>query len=206
MVQRNSKAFWLGILISPAMLTLVWALNNKSVAEAPAPAAKTQVSSIITLRTINFIKATAPKSLKDPNIRVLHVGPQEKDSPTPKALSDFQGKTTVLHFWATWCGACVEEMPDLSKFSEKMGENVHFVVIASDHTQGKAVRDFYASKGITNLEIYIDQYNVAKHFDVKAIPTSIFIDKEGQEIGRISGIVDWSGTAGDVLQAQVLQF
>jgi len=51
---------------------------------------------------------------------------------TPRELSDYAGKVVVLNFWATWCGACLEELPDLDRLADRYKDRGVVVVTVSD--------------------------------------------------------------------------
>ena len=59
-------------------------------------------------------------------------------------------KPMIIHYWATWCGACVEEMPALARFAEQNSDNIRFVIIASDHSGGREVKAYCDKNGIKN--------------------------------------------------------
>ncbi|WP_075261546.1 redoxin family protein [Candidatus Odyssella acanthamoebae] len=110
------------------------------------------------------------------------------------------GKPMIVHYWATWCGACVEEMPALAKFAEQHGEKIRFVIIASDASGGKEVLNYCKTNGIKNVDIFIDaKSRVVKDQGIKALPTTIFASAEAMEAGRVVGAIDWLGQSGTVI-------
>ena len=109
-----------------------------------------------------------------------------------------------MHFWATWCEACIDEIPELDTYQELFGHNFNLVVIASDSTHGKAVREFYKSHNIKNLSVFVDENNtLARSMKVIALPTSVFISSKTKELGRIIGPVEWTGEAGKLIDNQL---
>lgn len=193
---KNKSFFWLGICLSPIVLVLLWMLQSDTkpltVAEAPQKS----------LLSIDFIPAKIKEAI--PNKEFLFVPLNESEPIVKKKLTDFTEKPTIVHFWATWCGACVDEIPELDKFHEKYGDNFHLIVIASDETKGKAVREFYQEKKIKNLSIYVDEKSaLARALKVAALPTTVFVSSIGKEQGRIIGPVDWIGEAGKLLNANL---
>ncbi len=193
---KNKSFFWLGICLSPIVLALLWMLQSKteplSVVEAPQKS----------LLSIDFVPAKVKETVPDKEF--LFIPLNESEPTVKKKLTDFSGKPTIVHFWATWCGACVDEIPELDKFHEKYGDNFHLVVIASDETKGKAVREFYQEKKIKNLSIYVDEKSaLARSLKVGALPTTVFVSAANKEQGRIVGPVEWVGEAGKLLNAQL---
>lgn len=187
----------MGIGLSPLVLGFWWMLQNK-----PEPVVRVAEAPKKSLMSIDFIPAKSKDEVSSKEFLLLSMDESQPD--TRKKLSDFAGKPIIVHFWATWCEACVEEMPELDKYQESVGDNFHFVVIASDQTKGKAVREFYKSRNIKSLSIFIDEKGaLARSMKVAALPTSIFVSSKGKELGRIVGPVDWVGEPGKLLNAQL---
>jgi len=108
-------------------------------------------------------------------------------------LADYKGKVVLLNFWATWCAPCVKEMPSLDRLQAAMGKDKFVVVpLSLDGPSKPKVVPFYKDKNLTNLGIYYDKgRKVQQALDVAVLPTSILIDGEGREIGRLQGEADW---------------
>jgi len=110
-------------------------------------------------------------------------------------FEDFRGKFVILNFWATWCTPCRLEMPSLSVLQKEMSEEYEIQVIAvsEDFTGMPTVEAFYKDTGIENLDDYIDLNNsLMGAFKITSLPTTVFIDKSGKEVGRVQGAVNWS--------------
>ena len=132
-----------------------------------------------------FELAGAPKALPD----IAFVDADDK----PLVLAAYKGKVVLLNFWATWCAPCVKEMPSLDKLQAEMGKD-RFVVIplSLDGPSKPKVAPFYKDKGLANLGIYFDKGKKAQQaLDISVLPTSILIDAQGREIGRLQGDADW---------------
>lgn len=193
---KNKNFFWLGIGISPLVLGFWWLLQNKP--EPVSPGEVPQKS----LLSIDFIPAKEKKQL--PGKEFLALALDATQPTTKKKLADFPDKPLIVHFWATWCGACVDEIPELDKFAEKYGDNFHVIVISADEVDGKAVRDFYEKRKIKNLSLYIDEKGgLARALKVSALPTTVFISQKGSEQGRIIGPVEWIAEAGQLINSQL---
>jgi len=108
-------------------------------------------------------------------------------------LEKFRGKVVVLNIWATWCGPCIKEMPTLDRLQRQL-EEVGVVVVALSLDSGgpSAVRAFYEEHGIEELEVYVDPTMQAQAgLHVIGMPTTILIDKDGNERGRLVGPAEW---------------
>jgi thiol-disulfide isomerase/thioredoxin len=108
-------------------------------------------------------------------------------------IANFRGRIVLLNLWATWCGPCRKEMPTLDRLQAKFGGSEFEVVAISIDRQGlPAVKSFYEKLGLTTLRIYLDPSGKVV-FDLGAfgIPTTLLIDREGRELGRVAGAVRW---------------
>jgi thiol-disulfide isomerase/thioredoxin len=111
----------------------------------------------------------------------------------PLKLADYKGKTVLLNFWATWCAPCVKEMPSLDKLQAEMGKDKFVVLpLSLDGPSRPKVAPFYADRKLANLGIYFDKgKKVMGALDISVLPTSVLVDREGREIGRLEGEADW---------------
>ena len=111
----------------------------------------------------------------------------------PLKLADYKGKTVLVNFWATWCAPCVKEMPSLDRLQAEMGKDRFVVLPLSLDGPSKAkVAPFYADRKLANLGIYFDKGKKAMGaLDISVLPTSVLIDPDGREIGRLEGEADW---------------
>jgi len=98
-------------------------------------------------------------------------------------LSDLKGKKAILNFWATWCGPCQQEMPDMEAFYKEHKENVEILAInytPSEKGGGiEKVSNFAKEKGITFPILLDKNIDVTTAYKVITIPTSYFIDTKG---------------------------
>lgn len=106
------------------------------------------------------------------------------------SLSDYEGKIVVLNFWASWCGPCKYEMPDLQKFHDANKDgDISVVTVALDRT-------FNTSINFMNVQKYTFPYfkpdgKVPSEFSISAIPITYIIDKKGNIISTYEGATDF---------------
>lgn len=97
-------------------------------------------------------------------------------------LSDFRGKPVILNFWASWCGPCQMEMPDIESAWQEYGEEIHFLIVdltdGSQETVEKA--SAYINENGYTFPVYFDTaMEGAYAYGVTGIPVTYFIDAEG---------------------------
>ena len=107
-------------------------------------------------------------------------------------LSNKKGNIMIINFWASWCLPCKREMPSLAKLAQKYPK-IKVYAINMEKPNKLRAGDFFKSLGITSLDIYFDpDFKLVKTFKMRGLPTSILIDKNGREFGRIVGEVDFN--------------
>lgn len=110
-------------------------------------------------------------------------------------LADFKGKPVLLNFWASWCGPCASEMPDIQSAWEEHGNDVEFVIVNMTDMNGEteqSAKAFLAENNYT-FPCYFDANNsAATAFGVSSIPQTYLINAEGNIIGAYMGAMDAS--------------
>ena len=124
---------------------------------------------------------------------MINIGQQAPDFSVETAdgeelrLSDLRGKLVFLNFWASWCGPCVEEMPDMDLINKAFkGRKFEMVAVSVDINQ-KDVRDFYEKYHLT-LPSYPDPGRIiANKYHVNMFPETFLIDRNGYVIKHYIG-------------------
>ena len=108
-------------------------------------------------------------------------------------LSDYVGNLVMLNFWATWCAPCKKEMPSLDSLVDNPKlDNLKIFPINVGKDNIKNSKKFFKDLKIKNLSIYFDnEITLAKDFSLRGLPTTILINKKGQEFARIIGSIDF---------------
>lgn len=107
---------------------------------------------------------------------------------TEATLAGFRGRPLVLNFWASWCPACVAEMPSFETVHAALGAEVLFVGLDVQDTR-EAADAFVRQSGASYLLGEDPDGSVLAAFDGIAMPTTIFIDEAGNVVGRHSGAI-----------------
>ena len=107
-------------------------------------------------------------------------------------LKSYRGKVIFLNFWATWCGPCKEEMPSMEALYQQYKEkDFVFLTISVDYEGTKPVKEFIEKRRYT-FPVLVDQKNETLDlYDVKGIPTTFIIDKQGRMLGKAIGPRNW---------------
>ncbi len=108
-------------------------------------------------------------------------------------LNNFKSDLVIINFWATWCLPCREEMPSLSKL--KLNKKFQEIDIIPINIGGESFiksEKFYKEFNIKNLSIFNGEIKkLSKVFKLRGLPTTILINKNGEEFARIIGSVDF---------------
>lgn len=122
-------------------------------------------------------------------------------------LSDYKGKTVFLNFWATWCGPCRSEMPEIQALYEKYGKNEGDLVVLGVATpnlgqEGSAedIADFMENQGYTFPTVMDDTGFISAMYGISAYPTTFMIDENGNVYGYVA-----SALTGDIMESIVQQ-
>ncbi len=97
------------------------------------------------------------------------------------SLSDFRGKPVMINFWATWCGPCRVEMPEMQKAFEQYGPEGFTILALNQDESAETVQDFfYDQLNLTFTPLLDNNSIVAADYGAFGIyPTSFFIDSDG---------------------------
>lgn len=101
------------------------------------------------------------------------------------ALEDLRGKYVYIDVWATWCGPCKAELPYLKKLEKKFkGKNIYFVSISIDANKAAWIKMVQEDQ-LGGIQLHGgNKAQIAKDYDIRAIPRFILLDKEGKVISK----------------------
>ena len=115
----------------------------------------------------------------------------------PVSLQDWRGKVMLLNLWATWCAPCREEMPALDRLEKALGsDKFQVVALAVDKAGLEGSRKFLKETKVERLELFADPTaRIGTELKVIGMPTTILVDGQGREIGRLVGPAAWDSEA-----------
>lgn len=146
---------------------------------------------------LDKLVADAPKPVPDVSFTDLDGGTHR--------LAEYRGKALLVNFWATWCAPCRAEMPALDRLQAAQGgENFAVLTIAAGRNPPAAIEKFLTEAEATHLPRLTDpSMALARSFGVLAMPVSILIDAEGNEVARMVGDAEWDSPAAQELIRQL---
>ena len=101
-----------------------------------------------------------------------------------------RGNVLFLNVWATWCGPCIYEIPELEKLHKAhAAEGFKVVGVSVDEGGEQGVRDFVAAQKMTYPVALDPQGKMAAIFDSYVLPTSVIVDRKGQIVWKRLGMV-----------------
>jgi len=108
-------------------------------------------------------------------------------------LKHYHGKLVIINFWATWCPPCKKEMPSLDRlYQDSNFKNLQVFAVNMDQPNTSKTKKFFTDLNIQKLEIFFDpDLNFVKEFKLRGMPTTILINKKGEEFARIIGEVNF---------------
>ena len=121
------------------------------------------------------------------------------------SLADFKGVPVLVNLWASWCGPCIKELPTLEKLEQAHAVDGQLGVIAvsQDMAVKSSVDAFLADKGIARFAAFHDpKMALSGALGVQVLPTSVLFDRQGREVWRYVGDLDWTSAEASRLLAE----
>ena len=108
-------------------------------------------------------------------------------------LNDYHGKIVIINFWATWCAPCKKEMPSLDRlYQDENFKNLEILAVNMEQPNKSKTEKFFKDLKIRKLKIFFDSnLNFVKELKLRGVPTTVLINKKGEEFARIIGEVDF---------------
>ena len=123
----------------------------------------------------------------------------------PVRLADFKGRPVLVNLWATWCGPCKAEMPTLDALAERQKAKLQVIVVSQDIKGRAVVGPWWTTQNFKLLQPYIDaKSDLGFAFNTGMVPTTVLYDKDGKEVWRVIGAMNWDGPRANTLMAEVL--
>ncbi len=200
---RSLVYVWVAALSALAALAEIYVTLGRPDNQSPATGvepAKAAAHPLATGAMTTFVFKPSPKPL--PDIQFVN------ETGEAQSLEGLRGKVVLLNVWATWCAPCREEMPGLDLLQAALGsDKFEVVALAVDKGGIAAAKKFLANIKADRLAVYADPTaKEGTRLNVIGMPTTILVDAEGREIGRLIGPAKWdSPEARRLIEAQLKQ-
>jgi thiol-disulfide isomerase/thioredoxin len=111
----------------------------------------------------------------------------------PVTLEQFRGRVLVVNFWATWCAPCRRELPSLERLQRLIGgDDLAVLAVSIDRSGADKVNPFLERFPLPRLGVYLDPNNkLGRAFGTFGLPTTVLVDRDGLEVGRLVGPAEW---------------
>jgi thiol-disulfide isomerase/thioredoxin len=116
----------------------------------------------------------------------------------PVKLADFRGRYVLVNLWATWCGPCITELPELAKLNAELPQDRVTVVPIDmlEKVDAEKLRTFLGMHNAAGLPIYIDRdLSVQRGFVANELPLTVLIDAQGHIVAKAAGAQMWDDPA-----------
>lgn len=108
-----------------------------------------------------------------------------------KAVSQARGKVVVINFWASWCGPCRQEIPELIAIRKLVPED-KLLLLGISVDQDPAAYASYVAKADFNYPVYRAQPDVSAIFSIRAIPRTVVYSPKGEMVHSQEGYMSGS--------------
>ena len=106
----------------------------------------------------------------------------------PLSLASARGKVILLNFWATWCGPCRAEIPDLIELQQKYKDHLQIIGLTVDEDDANIIKQVVAQTGI-NYPVAMSPPEIRRKYGgIAALPTSFVLNTEGRVVQKHEGL------------------
>jgi peroxiredoxin len=103
------------------------------------------------------------------------------------SLMDLRGKPVLVHFWATWCGVCRQELGALNAVFSDLGSDARLVSVVADSEDVDRLKRFVIEHDF-EYPVLLGTPEVLAHYGVDTFPTNYFLDESGRVSARTIGM------------------
>ncbi len=183
------KHSWIGVLLLLALLTAC--KREAGPVAPPAPVAKPEPAQ----PTQPTQPAPSAATAERPTLRVATLDGKTFD------LAEQRGKWAIINFWATWCGPCLKEMPELSAL-DAMREHIVVVGLAYEDNTPEAMAAFMKQHPVVYPIALVDVYDPPKDFETpRGLPKTYLIAPDGKVAKQYTGPVTARMIEDDIAKA-----
>lgn len=189
----STRSSTLALLAASALMVLGCALLVRHVAHAKSR------PSVPAARPVAQTSTSPQKSNPDPSAKLVSLYFAEDPEVVPPfeardlsggavSTSALKGKAVIINFWATWCGPCREEIPELIKLQSQFKDTLQIIGVSEDEAPPDQVAKFVQKVGI-NYPVIMANDGIDKEYGgIPALPTSFLVNKEGRVVQKDVGV------------------
>jgi cytochrome c biogenesis protein CcmG/thiol:disulfide interchange protein DsbE len=172
--------FYSGKLLYPAIAVLIGLSALFGVAIRPR----------LVLQGGGMVGKPAP-DLSLPVVANGAVGPDGERAPNARmSLADLKGHPVLLDFWASWCGPCALDAPVVDRVSRRFGKKGLVVLGVNVSDSPEVIKAYAAQKGLSYPMVLDPGSTVSGRYGVKQLPSLVVIDRQGNVLAFLTGMVD----------------
>lgn len=120
----------------------------------------------------------------------------------PFYFSDLRNQVVLLNFWATWCGPCVAEMPELQSLYKKYGDRMAFVLVSNEKPE---VVEAFMKKNQYQMPVFYLASEAPGPLAFSAFPTTFIISRDGRVVSKKTGAANWDSKATEKILEELLK-
>ncbi|MEO8176611.1 MAG: TlpA disulfide reductase family protein [Sphingomicrobium sp.] len=120
-------------------------------------------------------------------------------------LADFHGVPLLVNLWASWCAPCIKELPTLDSLEQQqmVSGQLGVIAVSQDMAPKTSVDAFLADKGLGRFAAFHDpKMALSGALGAQILPTTVLYDRDGREVWRYVGDLDWTGAEAAKLLAE----
>lgn len=176
---KTTKLMAIGVALATLALVVIFGLRDieRFRTETPVAPAEKPAGELPTIRFVKDPQLAPPLTLKDLDGKTI-------------SSSDWRGKVVLLNFWATWCGPCRAEIPDLIRLQKKYADQLVVVGLSTDIDPPKKVKQFAEEMNINYPVAMAPPEIEAKFGGVFGLPTSFLLDTAGRIVQKHIGLLN----------------
>ena len=128
-----------------------------------------------------------------------------RDAGNELRLTALRGRPVILHFWATWCEPCREELPALEAIARHLADSgiVLVAVAIDDEADDARIRRYAKDLGVTFPVYLARECDISDRYWSWGVPVTYLIDPAGRLVARLLGPRDWTSAS---MQTLIDQF
>ena len=121
-------------------------------------------------------------------------------------LTKFKGGPVLVNLWASWCAPCIKELPTLQQLEQSHNDDgaLGVIAVSQDMAPQGSVEAFLAERDLGRFAAFHDQeMKLTDALKIQIMPTTILYDRDGKEVWRYVGDLDWTSEEAKKLLAEV---